>query len=43
MKMEQAFHDAWTGISERLVGKVAERVDALLSKQPEGQKVDLLA
>ena len=43
LKMEQAFHDAWTGISERLVGKVAERVDALLSKQPEGQKVDLLA
>ncbi|MBQ7478475.1 MAG: hypothetical protein IJT01_06210 [Selenomonadaceae bacterium] len=41
IKMEQAFHDAWTGISERLVGKVAERVDALLSKQPEGQKVDV--
>ena len=43
LKMQQAFHDAWTGISERLVGKVTERVDALLSKQPEGQKVDLLA
>ncbi len=43
LKMEQAIHDAWTGISERLVGKVTERVDALLSKQPEGQKVDLLA
>jgi|GEM_PF-1386480 len=43
LKMQQAFHDAWTGISERFASKVAERVDALLSKQPEGQKVDLLA
>ena len=32
---------AVTKKGERLVGKVAERVDALLSKQPEGQKVDV--